>query len=192
MRDAHVLYELQMAIKMIRQSRSAEIAHVRFDLLCSRVLPSIITNSTTRDGFIDYFREFWMSDDWLPAWVDFGRFIHGILSVVTTGNSVERLWIDVISHLCKGKQFKRIDDLVAALTGFTVAGETTTSPSYFRLLGYRRRDAELAEARTSAGIRHRKLRAGTDVLLRQGLGFILLLRVWPLLLPCPPLPRCCF
>lgn len=175
-RNATTLYILLMAIKMIRQSRTVTIAHARFECMC-RLLPAIITNAVTCKAFIEYFRDNWMAQHWLLTWVDAGRILAAISSVVTTGNSVERLWIDVIRHVCNGKQFKRIDDLVAKLTGFTAAGDCTVTPSYFLMLSYRRRDKKLLQQRKEQGIRARKRRVPTDCLMRFHLGLLLLHQV---------------
>ena len=98
MRCELALYEILMGFKMIRQSRTPAIARARWQLLRT-ALQSIITDPHARAEFIVYFEKCWMTDSWMPAWVDFGRIMQRILSRVTTSNSVERLWVDVIRHV---------------------------------------------------------------------------------------------
>lgn len=115
-RDFVVLSVLVWGVKMIRQSRTAGIAKARF-VLFSRLLPSVIKDRSICSAVLTYLSTFWMSARWLLTWIDGGRILKGIYTTVTTGNSVERLWIDVETHMCKNKMFKRLDDQITAITG---------------------------------------------------------------------------
>ena len=105
--------------------------------------------------------------------------------MVTTGNSLERQWREVINHVCKKKISKRVDGFVRNMTGIDGRGDEVPG-SYMELLQMRRRNKVIEDGRRARGSKKtRKKRTPSDVQQRYQLAKILVLKVCPLILLSP-------
>ena len=116
-KDSTTLYVLLVAIKMIRQSRTFQIAKARFKIFKEHVLPRVIADTEKRRAVSAYMETNWMTDSWMPAWVDAGRISKRILSPITTAAQCERLWLDVMAKLFRHKQVSVGEGLSSARAG---------------------------------------------------------------------------